>query len=131
MSSPVIKVEGNTSVRDSALLMINQGIGSLIVTHADKPVGIVTETDLIERVVALCKDPCEISIREVMSKPIIWIDKNKGILEAIRRMRDEGISRLLVMDGDSLVGIVSERDLLRGVSIASLTSFNSLLRIKS
>jgi len=128
MSSPVITVEGEVNVRDAALLMTDKRIGSIVVTERGQPVGIVTERDMIERVVSLCRDPCETKMKEIMSSPLITIGSDVPILDAMRQMRKQGISRLVVVDDEKLVGIVSERDIVRGVSIASLTSFSTLLQ---
>ena len=69
MSSPLITVETGVIVRDAALLMTEKKIGSISVTDAGKPVGIVTERDALARVVSLCRDPCETRISEIMSSP--------------------------------------------------------------
>lgn len=127
-SSPVVTIDSKANVRDASLLMKDKDIGSLIVTRQGKPAGILTERDLLERVVALCKDPCETIVEDIMSSPIISIEQDHGILEAIRRMRREDIGRLAVTDGENIIGIVSEKDIMRGVSLASLTSFSTLLR---
>lgn len=127
MSSPVVTVDREVNVRDAALLMIDKRIGSMIITERGHSIGIVTERDILERVVSLCIDPCEITMKEIMSSPLITVPKETTILEAMRKMRDHGISRLVVMDGD-MEGIVSEGDVIRACSIASLTSFSTLLR---
>jgi CBS domain-containing protein len=128
MSSPVITVEAETNVRDATILMSEKGIGSVIVVERGKPVGIVTGRDLLKRVLAPCKDPCEVRVKEVMTTPLITIQRDATILEAIRKMREMNIRRLVVMEDDNLVGIVSSRDLLRAISFAALTSFTTLLR---
>ena len=128
MSSPVITIDGEANVRDAALLMTDRHIGSIIVTVRGQAVGIVTERDALQRVVSLCLDPCETKMKEIMSKPLITVPEETGILEAMRKMREHGIGRLVVMDGGALLGIVSGRDIIRAVSIASLTSFSILLR---
>jgi CBS domain-containing protein len=128
MSSPVITVDGETTVRDAALLMREKGIGSVVVVERGRPPGIVTERDLLERVVAPCRDPCEVRVKEVMSSPLITIESDESILEAMRRMRERGIRRLIVMEGGEMVGVVSSRDIMVGLSIAALTSFSALLR---
>lgn len=128
MSSPVVTVDGEINVRDAALLMADKRIGSIIITDRGQTIGIVTERDMLERVVSVCRDPCETKTKEIMSTPLITVPKETGILEAIRKMRGNNISRLVVMDRSILVGIVSERDIIRAVSIASLTSFSTLLR---
>jgi CBS domain-containing protein len=127
MSSPVITLNGEVSVRDAALLMTDKRIGSIVVTERGKPIGIVTERDILERIVCPCKDPCEVNMREIMTSPVITIFKDATILDAMREMRARKISRLVVLDGD-IEGIISERDVIRAVSIASLTSFSTLLK---
>jgi CBS domain-containing protein len=130
MSSPVITVDEKTNVRDSAMLMTDKRIGSLIVLEDGKPVGIVTKRDMIKKVVSECKDPCGTKIRDIMTSPVITTSKDIGILSAMRTMREHQISQLLVLDGDRMVGVVSERDLIKAVSYASLASFTPLLRGK-
>ncbi len=128
MSSPVITVEVEVNVRDGALLMTDKRIGSIVITERGQPVGIVTERDMLERVVSLCRDPCETRMKDIMSSPLISTSPGTNILDAMRKMRENHISRLLVMEKDKLIGIVSERDFIRAVSIASLTSFSTLLK---
>lgn len=127
MSSPVITLDGEVNVRDAALLMTDKRIGSIIVTERGKPIGIVTERDILERVVGPCKDPCETRMREIMTSPLVTTTKDTTILDAMRKMRAIGVSRLVVMDGD-MEGIVSEGDVIRACTIASLTSFSTLLK---
>jgi len=130
MSSPVITVDEEINIRDSAMLMTDKGIGSLIILEDGKPVGIVTKRDMIKRVVSECKDPCGTKIRDIMTSPVITTSKDVGILSAMRTMREHQISQMLVLDGDRMVGIISERDLIKAVSYASLASFTPLMRGK-
>jgi CBS domain-containing protein len=76
------------------------------------------------------RDPSKTKIKEIMSAPLITISKETGILVAMRKMREYEISRLVVMDDDTLLGILSEKDIVRAVSISSITSFSTLLRKK-
>lgn len=128
MSAPLITVETGVIVRDAAILMTEKKIGSIIVTDAGNPVGIVTERDALARVVSLCRDPCETRISEIMSSPLITIPKETEILAAMRKMRGDEIRRLCVTEDGNIVGIITERDIIRAVSISSLTSFSTLLR---
>jgi CBS domain-containing protein len=128
MSSPAITIDGESNVRDAALLMTDRRIGSIIITERGQPKGIVTERDILERVVALCRDVCVTRMKEIMSAPLITAPPKMGILEAMRKMREHEISRLVVVEGDALLGVVSERDVIRAMNIASLTSFSILLR---
>jgi CBS domain-containing protein len=92
----------------------------------NKPIGIVTKSDIIKRVVMPCRDPCEVKMGDVMSTPLLTIGKNLGILAAMRKMREMAVTQLVVMEGEKMIGIVSERDMLGGVSFASLASFSTL-----
>ena len=130
MSSPVITIDVEASVKEATRSMIDNKIGSILVTKQGKPLGIVTERDLIERIVAPSRDPSKTKIKEIMSAPLITISKETGILVAMRKMREYEISRLVVMDDDKLLGILSEKDIVRAVSISSITSFSTLLRKK-
>ena len=129
MSSPVITIDGETNVRDAALLMMDKGIGCIIVMEKGRPIGIVTERDMLERVVAPCLDPCEVRMKEIMSTPLITISRGESILEAMRRMRKHGIGRLVVMEDERLEGIVTDGDILRAISLSALSSFKTLLSI--
>ena len=130
MSSPAVNVDGETNVRDSALLMTEKGIGSLIVMERGRAVGIVTKRDMMQKMVSLCLDPCETKIRDIMSSPLITAHKEMGILAAMRKMRENMITQLVIMDGEKLEGIISERDVIKAVSYASLASFKPLMRGK-
>ncbi len=128
MSSPVVTVDGEVNVRDGALLMVDKRIGSIVITERGQALGIVTERDMLERVVSMCRDPCETKMKDIMTSPLISTSPETNILDAMRKMRENRISRLLVMEKDKLIGMVSERDVIRAVSIASLTSFSTLLK---
>jgi CBS domain-containing protein len=128
MSSPAINVDGETNVKDSALLMTKKRVGSIVVRERGIAVGIVTKRDMMQKVVSLCLDPCETKIKDIMSSPLITANKEMGILAAMRKMRENNISQLVVMDGEKLEGVISERDVMKAVSYASLASFKPLMR---
>jgi len=128
MSSPAINVDGETNVRDSALLMTEKGIGSIVVIERGIAVGIVTKRDMMQKVVSICLDPCETKIKDIMSSPLITANKEMGILAAMRKMRENKITQLVVMDGEKLEGVISERDVIKAVSYASLASFKPLMK---
>jgi len=130
MSSPVVTVDIQTTAKDAANIMVQNRIGSIIVTEKGRAIGIVTERDMLESVLALGKDPITVRTRDIMSSPLVSINKEAPILEAIRKMRRHNIRRLLIMEDDHLVGLVTEKDILKAVALASLTSFHSLLTIK-
>ena len=126
----LVTIEGSRSVKEAAEIMLEKGIGSIVVTEKGSPVGIVTKSDLLGRVIVKCRDPRECRMSEIMSSPLISIEKNTPILNAMRELRHRKVRRLLVSDGEKLVGIVSEYDMINAVTISSLTQFSTLLRRK-
>lgn len=125
--SDLISVDGEVTVQDAAKIMLEHHIGSIIIKQKDECVGIVTKSDLLDRVIVACRDPKETKMREIMSAPIVSVHRNTPILDAVREMRRSKVSRLVVVDFSGPVGIVSESDIMRAVQVASLTSFSSLL----
>jgi isocitrate dehydrogenase len=124
----LVTIDGLESVKKAAEIMLEKGIGSIVVTEKGNPVGIVTKSDLLARVIVNCRDPRECKIGDIMSSPLISIEKNTPILDAMRELRQRRVRRLLVSDGGKLVGIVSEYDMINAVTISSLTQFSTLLR---
>jgi len=127
MTRPVITIDIDSSVRKAVRMMTKKNIGSIVVTKEGKPVGIVTERDFLQRVVAKGLDPSAIKMRMIMSQPIITVDEKMPILKAIRTMEKNRIRRLLVVKNDELVGIATQRDLLRAIVFHVLISFRPLL----
>jgi len=113
MSSPVITVKEDDTVDKVAKLMDQHRIGSVVVVKdADEPVGVITERDIVRKVVAKDELPSEIKAKDIMSTPLIVIDADESVKEAARMMAKFDIRRLIVMHKGRMVGIVSARDLL-------------------
>lgn len=106
---PIISLDQDRTVTEAAKLMREKAIGSVVVTVSGDPVGIVTERDVLYRVVAVGKDPSRTSLAEVMSKPLHAIAENTTVAEAIAEMARLGVRRLLVKDQNRIIGIVSQR----------------------
>ncbi len=126
----LITIEGFKSVKAATEIMLENGIGSIVVTTDGDPIGIVTKSDLLAKVIVKGRDTRETKIGEIMSSPLISINKNTPILEAMREMRHRNVRRLLVSDNGKLIGIVSEYDMINAVIVSSLTQFSTLLRRK-
>lgn len=113
MSSPPITIDENTSVDQVAQSLKEHRVGCVIVTGEEgKPLGIITERDLVLRVLARNLIPSQILAKEVMSSPLITIDPSETLTEAARRMSRLNIRRLGVMYKGKLVGIISSKDIL-------------------
>ncbi|HDS46400.1 MAG TPA: CBS domain-containing protein [Methanomicrobia archaeon] len=87
-------------------------IGSIVITRAGKPVGIVTDRDIALKVSALKRNPAEIRAREIMSSPLITIERDASLERACELLAEKGVRRLPVIDDDRLVGIISVRNIL-------------------
>ncbi len=113
MSSPAITVDEETAANHVAELMDKHGLGCIIVTSKDgKPIGIITERDLITRVLAKNVKPDSLKAKEVMTTPLISIEPDETINEAARRMSRLNIRRLGVVYKGQLIGLLSSKDIL-------------------
>ena len=113
MSSPVITMDENGSSNQAAAAMEQNDVGAVIVTNkAGQSIGIITERDLVIRVIAKNLKPDTIKAREIMTTPLVNIEPEATISEAARRMNMLDIRRLGVFYKGNLVGIVSSKDIL-------------------
>lgn len=112
MVSPVETVKPTDLLQYALKKIVKKNIGCVVVVEGKKPVGIVTERDVSRRV---AKSPKLLTtqVRRVMSGPLITATPGTPIDKAVYLMAKHGIRRLPVIDGEELVGLVSERDLLR------------------
>lgn len=129
----VITIDAEASVFDAARLMRDHHVGSLIVVNSDsptpnKPVGIITDRDLVVDVMALDKTIATPSIREIMGNELLTGRATDGVWETILRMRAMGVRRMPVVDGQGdLCGILAMDDLLQFLS-GELTDLVRLIR---
>ena len=112
MRSPPVTALFSDSVSHVAEKMISNNIGAIIIISGGKPSGIITERDIVEKIVRTRRDPDKTRAMEIMSSPLITIDSGKTVADALRIMRDRKTRRLAVTKNGRLVGIVTERRLL-------------------
>ncbi len=93
--------------------MRDQSIGFLIVVHEDEVLGIVTERDLVHRVLASMQNPNTIFMTDVMTSPVVMISQQEDVARAL--MKEKGIRRLVVMKQQELVGVLTTDDLTRNL----------------
>ena len=114
MKTSVVSVDSDASVKEAAHKMVEHGIGSLVVVEYDaRAVGIITETDLLSRVLALGKNPEKVKVNAIMSKPLIRADPSMDFVEAVKLMIKHEIKKLPITTDDRLVGILTMTDALR------------------
>jgi CBS domain-containing protein len=93
-------------------MMITEDIGAVIVVDKELPIGIITEKDIIDRVVTPGKDVYKTYAKDIMSKPVFTIESHSMLIEALELMNKKKVRRLVVLRKNSVVGLVTERRLL-------------------
>lgn len=109
MKSPVITIRPDSTVIEAAKLMDKKNIGSLLVEDDTGTLGIITERDLLKRVIAKGLSPNHTLVHEIMSKPIRTVDIEASIDEIIEILEKYNIRRLPVTENDKIVGIITSR----------------------
>lgn len=115
MTKDVRVVRPDTLVKEVVATMNKFNIGSIVVVKSDRPVGVITERDILRRIVEPCLAPETLRAREVMTSPVIAIGDTASIDEAARIMARKKVKRLLVMDNEKLAGIVTFTDIVTQV----------------
>ena len=123
VDTPFVTLDENTLVAEGAKTLYVQERCTIVVTHLEAatgqriPVGIITERDIIFRVVAQNRGPFKVTLRDIMSTPIITIDADKSIEEALEILNNHKINRLPVVHDSSIIGILTTGIVIRNVSI--------------
>lgn len=115
MSKDARVVRPDTSVKEVVATMNKFNIGSIIVVQGDRPVGIITERDVLRRLVEPCLAPETLTARQIMTSPVLTINETASIEEAARIMARKKVKRLPVMNNDKLVGIITYTDIVSKV----------------
>jgi CBS domain-containing protein len=113
MVRDVMTIDENASVKEAAEVMNKFEIGCLIAIRQGKAMGILTERDLLKRVVAESKDAKKTRVKDVMSSPLVVVEPSTDLEEAIRLMFQMKIKKLPVVDEKRLVGLVTLTDVAR------------------
>ncbi|MDV3278477.1 MAG: CBS domain-containing protein [Nitrososphaerales archaeon] len=114
MESKVLAVEMNTTAKECAKAMTKRGVGCAVVVQGKAAIGIVTERDLVGKVMADVLDASKTLVRDIMSTPLITVNPEATMTEAAKLMEEYGIRRLVVIGRDGgLTGIVTAIDLAK------------------
>jgi CBS domain-containing protein len=111
-SEKFMTVERDTDVQTAARIMRDRRISSLFVTKGKEIVGILTDTDMVRRVVAAGVDTLTTTAEQIMSAPILTVEEDKTVLDASDLMANKHIRHLGVTQDGKLVGMISVRDIL-------------------
>ena len=113
MSKEVVSLESKETAASAATKMTEGGFGCLLVTRKGSVIGIVTERDLVRKILAKNGDPNRVKLEDIMSQPVITVGSSMQVGDASKLMSEKRIRRLPVMEGGLLVGIVTTTDIAR------------------
>ncbi|HUV25504.1 MAG TPA: CBS domain-containing protein [Methanomassiliicoccales archaeon] len=113
MTRSPVKGDPGMTAREAAQLMKKKEVGSLVIVENNQPVGILTEKDLVEKVVSENLLPSKVIVENIMSAPLVIASPGDSVVDAAERMAHLKLRRLPVVDDGSLVGILTENDILR------------------
>jgi CBS domain-containing protein len=110
---PVVTVLSRQTIHDVALKMSGNHVGAVVVVEDDCPVGIVTDRDIVLRVILESRDPETTPVRDIMSRNLALVRSDEKIDDAVRSIRDAGVRRLPIVDSKGkVVGMVTLDDLV-------------------
>lgn len=118
MKFNVVSINSSSTVSDAAKTMKDSNIGCVIITENNTAIGILTERDLVRKVIALQK-PLSTSVKDVMSTPLVMIDPEQSLWELAELMKQKQIHKVPVVEHGKLVGIITATDLTRVCSLGS------------
>ena len=134
MAKTVLAVDVNTNVKDCSKAMAKRGVSCTVIIQANRAIGIVTERDLVSKVLADAVDPTRVFVKDIMSTPLITVSPNSSLTDAAAQMAEYRVRRLVVVDiSGSMVGIVTAGDIARSLAEKHgyrEPTFNALARYK-
>ncbi len=128
MTRTVITATPDTTAAQAGKRMVEHKVGSVIVVKDGNPLGIVTESDMVAKVIFKNIKPSAIKLEQLMSRPLVTIKSSDDVNNAVLKMAQKKIRRLPVIDGGALVGIVTDADLIQ-VSLELNHILESLVRM--
>ena len=115
MTQKITIVPSQTLVKNAAILMKENGVGSVLIGDKENIMGIVTETDLVHKIIAEERQLATTKVEAIMSFPILTIEADCFVPEAAETMIQNGVRHLAVTDSERVVGVISMRDLLNPI----------------
>jgi CBS domain-containing protein len=109
-------IDQEQNIFDTSKVMIDNNIGSVVVidnNDSKNPVGIITERDIVRIVSTFSLSDLQVPIRKLMSYPLITLSQNASVLDALKLMYERNIRRVIILEGNILIGIVTENDVFK------------------
>ncbi len=111
MQKNVITIQENKSALDAAKLISEKDISFLVIVKDDKPIGVITERDFVRKIASQDKQASLIPLSEIMSYKFRWVEPSTEIEDAVQKMLNHNIRRLIVLEDEKLVGVITQTDL--------------------
>ncbi len=111
----VVTTTPDTSLGEAARILVENNIGAIMIIDGDEPAGIFTERDLLRFVTTKNYDLETTPLSEVMTRNLVTIAPTEGVIDALDLMKEHAIRHLPVMKDDTMVGIVSSRDVMNAI----------------
>jgi predicted transcriptional regulator len=113
MTQPVLEIDENSTAQESGEAMGKAHVGALLVTRKEENVGIITERDILSKIIAVKGDLEKTKVKDVMSMPLVTVDKDMDAEDAIRKMIKNKVRRLLITDKGKIVGVFTTSDVTK------------------
>ena len=111
MQKSILTIDGNASLLNAVKLMVEKRMDSVIVLEKDKPTGIITESNIVVKVISKAFNFDDLKAREVMMRNLMSVNPDTDLYEAVKLMREHGISWIPVIKDDIVYGIVGPKEL--------------------
>jgi len=111
MEKNVVTIEDDKTVLDAAHLISEKDVSFLVIMKNNIPIGVLSESDFVKRLAADDKKASEVVVSEIMSSNFRWVEPETEIEDAIQKMLNNNIRRLVILDDNKLAGVITQTDL--------------------
>ena len=111
MEKNVVTIEYDKTALDAAHLISEKDVSFLVIMEKNIPVGVLSESDFVKRLAAVDKKASEVIVSEIMSSNFRWVEPETEIEDAIQKMLNNNIRRLIILDNNKLAGVITQTDL--------------------
>ncbi|SVA94461.1 uncharacterized protein METZ01_LOCUS147315 [marine metagenome] len=111
MEKNVVTIEDDKTALDAAHLISEKDVSFLVIMKNNIPVGVLSESDFVKRLAADDKKASEVIVSEIMSSNFRWVEPETEIEDAIQKMLNNNVRRLVILDNNKLAGVITQTDL--------------------
>ena len=111
MEKNVVTIEHDKTALDAARLISDKDVSFLVILNGDTPVGVLSESDFVKRLAADDKKASDVIVSEIMSSNFRWVEPETELEDAIQKMLNNNIRRLVILDNNKLAGVITQTDL--------------------